>query len=268
MSGADIKSGVGDNIPLLAGKKVLIVGVANEHSIAYGCARAFSEMGAELAITYQNEKAKQYIEPLLKNINASIFMSCDVTKEGEMEAVFAEISRKWGKLDTALHSIAFAPKEDLQGRVIDSSSSGFCKAMDISCHSFIRMAHLAEPLMSAGGSLFTMSYYGAEKVVPNYGIMGAVKAALEATTRYLAAELGEKRIRVNAISPGPVKTRAASGLAHFDDLLAEAAGRAPTHQLVTIEEVGNTVAYFSSDKVASSITGQVLYIDGGFNIMA
>ena len=249
---------------LLAGKKVLIIGVANEHSIAYGCAKAFSEMGAELAITYQNDKAKQYIEPLLTGLNASIFLPCDVTKDGDIEAVFSEIRAKLGVLD----SIAFAPKEDLQGRVVDSSSAGFGKAMDISCHSFMRMSRLAEPLMTNGGSLFTMSYYGAEKVVPNYGIMGVVKAALEASVRYLAAELGEKRIRVNAISPGPVKTRAASGLTHFDDLLTEAAKIAPTHQLTTIDEIGKTVAYFSADSVGRNITGQVIHIDGGFSIMS
>ena len=260
---ADSTSGV------LAGKKILIIGVANEHSIAYGCARAFSEMGAELALTYQNDKSKQYVEPLLASLNASIFLPCDVTKDAELEAVFAEISRKWGGLDTALHSIAFAPKEDLQGRVVDSSSAGFGKAMDISCHSFIRMAHLAEPLMAKnGGSLFTMSYYGAEKVVPNYGIMGAVKAALEASVRYLSAELGAKKIRVNAISPGPIKTRAASGLSHFDDLLAEAAERAPTHQLTTVDEVGKTIAYLSADAVGRNITGQTIYIDGGFSVVS
>lgn len=253
---------------LLAGKKVLIVGIANEHSIAYGCARAFSEMGAELAVTYQNDKTKQYVEPLLSGLNASIFMPCDVTKEGEMEAVFAEIKNKWGALDTALHSIAFAPKEDLHGRVVDSSAAGFAKAMDISCHSFMRMARLAEPLMTAGGSIFTMSYYGSQKVVPNYGIMGVVKAALEASVRYLAAELGKKRIRVNAISPGPIQTRAASGLQHFDELLAEAAERAPTHQLTTVEEVGSAVACLSSECGGGNITGQVLYIDGGYNIMS
>jgi len=258
-----------DSSGILAGKKILILGVANEHSIAYGCARAFSEMGAELALTYQNDKAKQYVEPLLANLNAPIFLPCDVTKDGELEAVFAEISKKWGVLDSALHSIAFAPKEDLQGRVVDSSSAGFGKAMDISCHSFIRMAHLAEPLMAKnGGSIFTMSYYGAEKVVPNYGIMGAVKAALEASVRYLAVELGEKKIRVNAISPGPVKTRAASGLAHFDDLLAEAAKTAPTHQLTTIDEIGKTVAYLSADEVGRNITGQTIHIDGGFSVVS
>lgn len=258
-----------DSSGILAGKKILILGVANEHSIAYGCASAFSEMGAELALTYQNDKAKQYVEPLLTGLNAPIFLPCDVTKDGELEEVFSEISKQWGTIDSALHSIAFAPKEDLQGRVVDSSAAGFGKAMDISCHSFIRMAHLAEPLMAKnGGSIFTMSYYGAEKVVPNYGIMGAVKAALEASVRYLAVELSDKKIRVNAISPGPVKTRAASGLAHFDDLLAEAAKTAPTHQLTTIDEIGKTVAYLSADEVGRNITGQTIHIDGGFSIIS
>lgn len=252
----------------LSGKKVLILGVANEYSIAYGCAKAFSELGAEIAITYQNPKTKTFVEPLLANLNVSLFLPCDVTVAGEMEAVFAEINAKWGRLDSAVHSIAFAPKEDLQNRVISCSSAGFGKAMDISCHSFIHMAKLAEPLMTSGGSLFTMSYYGAEKVVPNYGLMGIVKAALEATTRYLAAELGEKHIRVNAISPGPVKTRAASGLQHFDDLLIEAVKTAPTHQLTTIEEIGKTIAYLALDEVGKNIIGQVLYIDGGFHIMS
>lgn len=256
---------------ILAGKKVLIIGIANEHSIAYGCARAFSELGAQLAITYQNEKAKPFVEPLLANLNAPIFLPCDVTiegnKEGSLESVFNEIQKKWGTLDTAIHSIAFASKEDLHGRVTDSSSKGFAGAMDISCHSFIRMAHLAEPLMTSGGSLFTMSYYGSEKVVENYGIMGPVKAALESSVRYLASELGEKHIRVNAISPGPLKTRAASGIKHFEELLVTAAQKAPTHQLTTIEQIGKTVAYLSVDDVGGNITGQTIYIDGGFHIM-
>ncbi|MEQ1790071.1 MAG: enoyl-ACP reductase FabI [Rickettsiales bacterium] len=252
---------------LLSGRKILIIGIANEHSIAYGCARAFSELGAELAITYQNEKAKTFVEPLIANLNAPIFMPCDVTIEEEMGAVFKAIETKWGKLDTAIHSIAYASKEDLHGRVIESSGKGFANAMDISCHSFIRMSHLAEPLMTDGGSLFTMSYYGSEKVVDNYGIMGPIKAALESSVRYLASELGAKNIRVNAISPGPLKTRAASGIKHFEELLVEAAQKAPTHQLTTIDQVGKTVAYLSADDVGSNITGQTIYIDGGFHIM-
>jgi enoyl-[acyl-carrier protein] reductase I len=251
----------------LAGKSFLIIGVANEHSIAYGCARALSELGAQLAITYQTEKSRAYVEPLLPTLNAPLFLQCDVSVPGSLESVFEAIRSKFGVLDGALHSIAFAPKEDLHGRVIDSSAEGFAKAMDISCHSFIRMARLAEPLMTRGGSLFTMSYYGAEKVIENYGVMGPIKAALEASMRYLAAELGEKRIRVNAISPGPLKTRASSGIKKFEELLIEAATRAPTHQLTTIEEVGKTVAYLAMDEVSRSITGQVIYIDGGFHIM-
>lgn len=252
---------------LLQGKKALVVGIANEHSIAYGCAKAFSALGAEVAVTYQTEKARAFVEPLLKNLKAPIFQQCDVSVEGSLEALFDTIRKQWGTIDIVVHAIAFAPKEDLHGRVVDSSQEGFLQAMDISCHSFIRMAKLAEPLMPRGGSLFTMSYYGADKVIPNYSIMGPVKAALEASTRYLAAELGPKGIRVNAISPGPLKTRASGGIKMFEQLLSEAAEKAPTHQLVTIEEVGNTVAYLASDAVGHSMTGQTIFIDGGYHIM-
>ena len=212
----------------LAGKKGLVLGIANEHSLAYGCAEAFRAMGAELAITYRNDKTKTYVEPLAKELEAEIFLRCDVQEPGDLEAVFDTLRKNWGKLDFALHAIAFAPKEDLHGRLLaNSSREGFLIAMDVSCHSFIRMAHLAEPLMQDGGALFTLSYYGAEKVVEHYNLMGPVKAALESSVRYLAYEFGPKGIRVHAISPGPVKTRAASGIDHFDELLEGAASRAP-----------------------------------------
>lgn len=250
----------------LEGKKGLVLGIANDKSIAYGCAKAFHHYGADLAITYLNDKAKPYVEPLARKLEAEIFMPLNVDTEGEMEQVFEAIKKKWGHLDFALHSIAFAPKDDLHGRVVDCSRAGFVKAMDVSCHSFIRMARLAEPLMKDGGTLFTMSYYGAEKVVENYNVMGPVKAALEAATRYLAVELGRKGIRVHAISPGPVATRAASGIAHFDALLNRAARTAPAGRLVTIEEVGIACAGLATDG-AKLITGDRLYIDGGLHLI-
>lgn len=248
----------------LEGKKVLITGIANDSSIAYGCARAMRELGADLAITYLNEKAKRFVEPLAAGLGAEILMPGDVTQEGELEAVYAEIGKRWGLLHSALHSMAFAPKEDLQGRLVDSSLAGFQLAMDVSCHSFVRMAKLAEPLMSDGGTLFTMSYLGAARAVPNYNLMGPVKAALEAVTRYLALELGPK-IRVHAMSPGPLKTRAASGLADFDKLMAKAAERAPARQLATIDDVGRYVAFLATD-AARVLTGDTLYVDGGYHI--
>lgn len=253
--------------PPLKGAKALVVGVANEHSIAYGCARAFAELGAEVAITYANDKARPHVEPLARELNAPIFMPLDVTRPGELEAVFAEIERHWGQLDILVHSIAWAPKEDLQGGLLDSSAEGFAQAMDISCHSFVRMARLAAPLMKNGGTLFAMSYYGANKVVPNYNLMGPVKAALEASCRYLAYELGPKGIRVHAISPGPLKTRAASGLKDFDLLLNEAAQRAPLGELVDIMDVGFTCAWLATP-YARRLSGETLYVDGGVNIMA
>jgi enoyl-[acyl-carrier protein] reductase I len=249
-----------------AGRKVLIVGIANEHSIAYGCARAFRELGAELALTYLNDKARAYVEPLAQELGASIFMPLDVSKPGELEAVFEAIHASWGRLDVAVHSIAFAPKSDLQGGLLNSSAQGFAQAMDVSCHSFIRMARLAEPLMNEGGSLFAMSYLGASRVVPNYDLMGPVKAALEASCRYLAHELGPKRIRVHPISPGPLKTRAASGLKDFDLLLTEAAAQAPIGELVDIMDVGYTCAFLATP-YARRMTGNTVFVDGGASIM-
>jgi len=252
---------------VLHGKRALILGIANENSIAYGCARVFRQLGADLAITYLNDKARRFVEPLARDLGAAIFAPCDVARNGELEAVFDQIRTSWGSLDIVLHSIAFAPKEDLQGRLVDSSADGFRIAMDISCHSFVRMARLAEPLMANGGTLLAMSYHGATKVVPNYNLMGPVKAALESAVRYLAYELGEKQIRVHAVSPGPLKTRAASGLKDFDVLLTEALERAPIGELVDIDDVGLTAAYLTTP-FARRLTGTTTYVDGGLSIMA
>lgn len=253
--------------PPLKGKKALVVGIANENSIAYGCAKAFRELEADVAITYLNEKSKQYVEPLANALEAPIFMPLNVSKPGELEAVFDEINRQWGKLDILVHSIAFAPMHDLQGGLLNCSPEGFAQAMDISCHSFIRMAKLAAPLMTEGGSMFAMSYHGANEVAPNYNVMGPVKAALECACRYLAYELGPQGVRVHAISPGPLKTRAASGLKDFDLLLNEAAQRAPLGELVDIMDIGFTCAFLATP-YARRLTGNTVYVDGGVNIMA
>lgn len=251
----------------LLGKRALVLGIANEHSIAYGCARVFRRLGADLAVTYLNDKAKPYVEPLARDLGAAILAPCDVGCEGDLEGVFTQIAERWGSLDIALHSIAFAPREDLQGRLIDSSAQGFQIAMDISCHSFVRMARLAAPLMKGGGTLVAMSYHGASKVVPSYNLMGPVKAALECAVRYLAYELGEQGIRVHAVSPGPLKTRAASGLKDFDLLLNEAIERAPIGELVDIDDVGLTTAFLATP-YAARLTGMTVYVDGGLSIMA
>jgi len=251
----------------LTGKKGLVVGIANDQSIAYGCARAFKFLGAELALSYYNDKARPHVEPLAEALEATIFEPLNVQVEGQLEALFATIEQRWGRLDFLLHSIAFAPRDDLHGRVTDCSRDGFLQAMDVSCHSFIRMARLAEPLMTNGGTLFTMTFFGAQKVVENYNLMGPVKAALESSVRYLAAELGPKRIRVHAISPGPLQTRAASGLAAFDELLNKAADKAPARALVGLDDVGAATAYLATD-AAHLITGNTVFIDGGYNIMA
>jgi enoyl-[acyl-carrier protein] reductase I len=253
--------------PVLKDRKALVVGIANDNSIAYGCAQAFAELGANLAITYLNERSRPYVEPLAQQVGAEIFMPLDVAKPGELEAVFERIGSQWGRLDLLVHSIAFAPKADLQGGLLDCSAEGFAQAMDISCHSFVRMARLAAPLMDEGGAMFAMSYHGAQKVVPNYNVMGPVKAALEASCRYLAHELGPRNIRVHAVSPGPLKSRAASGLKDFDRLLNDAVERAPVGELVDIMDVGFAVAYLATP-YARRITGSTLYVDGGVNIMA
>jgi enoyl-[acyl-carrier protein] reductase I len=252
--------------PLLEGKKGLIVGIANEDSIAWGCAQAFHVLGAQSAITYLNDKAKPFVEPLARQIGASILMPLDVRVPGQMEAVFDRLGKELGRLDFVIHSIAFSPKDTLAGRVIDAPREGFLATMDVSCWSFIRMAKLAEPLMTDGGAIFTMTYYGSQMVVENYNIMGVAKAALECAVRYIAAELGPKGIRVHAISPGPLATRAASGIPEFDELLDKAKAKAPTRSLVSIEDVGSACAFLAHD-AAKLITGQTLYIDGGYHII-
>jgi enoyl-[acyl-carrier protein] reductase I len=251
---------------LLEGKRGLIVGIANDQSIAWGCAKAFRALGAELAVTYLNDKAKKFVEPLARELEAPILMPLDVRKPGETEAVFERITKDWGRLDFLVHSIAFSPKEALGGRVVDVPQDGFLTTMDVSCWSFIHMARLAEPLMKKGGTLFTMSYYGSQMVVKNYNIMGVAKAALECAVRYMAAELGPKGIRVHAISPGPLATRAASGIPEFDNLLEKAKAKAPARSLVSIDDVGVATAFLAHD-AARLITGETLYIDGGYHIM-
>ena len=250
----------------LDGRKALVVGVANENSIAWGCAQAFRAQGAELAITYLNKKAERHVRPLAEQLGADIIAPLDVGDAAQHDALFDEISERWGRLDVLLHSIAFCPKEDLHGRVIDSSAEGFGVAMDVSVHSFLRLIRRAEPLMTQGGTCITVSFHGAERVVEHYNIMGPVKAALEAATRYAAAELGEKRISVHALSPGPLRTRAASGIDHFDQLLNDAADRAPMHLLATIEDVGAYAAFLASAE-AANVTGAVHKIDGGYSIV-
>ena len=251
---------------LLEGKKGLIVGIANDQSIAWGCAKAFRALGAELAVTYLNDKAKKFVDPLAHALEAPIVMPLDVRAAGQMEAVFEKIGKVWGSLDFLVHSIAFSPKEALQGRVVDVSRDGFATTLDVSCWTFIRMAYLAEPLMRKGGTLFTMTYYGSQMVVKNYNIMGVAKAALESAVRYMAAELGPKGIRVHAISPGPLATRAASGIPEFDALLNKAQAKAPTRSLVSIDDVGVATAFLAHD-AARLITGDTIYIDGGYHIM-
>jgi enoyl-[acyl-carrier protein] reductase I len=253
--------------PALKGSKALIVGIANESSIAYGCAKAFHELGADVAVTYLNDKAKPYVEPLAREVKAPLFLPLDFAQAGMLESVFEQITQTWRRLDILVHSAAFAPKEDLHGGLLNCSAEGFAKAMDISCHSFIRMAKLAAPLMKEGGTMFTMTYHGAQKVISNYNVMGPVKAALECACRYLALELGPKKIRVHAISPGPLKTRASSGLKDFERLLSDAEENAPLGELVDIMDVGFACAYLATP-YARRITGGTIYVDGGANIRA
>ena len=251
----------------LKGKRGLVVGVANEASIAAGCARAFRAAGAELALTFLNEKARPWVEPVAQEVGAPLFLPCDVREPGQLEAVFDRITAEWGRLDFLLHAIAFAPREDLHTSVVNASAEGFATAMDISCHSFLRMARLARPLMQAGGSLITVSFYGADRVVENCNLMGPVKAALEASVRYAAADLAGEGIRAFSLSTGPVKTRAASGIDRFDALMDKIRARTPAGKLVSIEEIG-TLAAFLATEAASPMSGSVVYADNGFHTTA
>ncbi|WP_424140575.1 enoyl-ACP reductase FabI [Roseomonas chloroacetimidivorans] len=251
----------------LTGKRGLVVGVANEHSIAAGCATAFRQAGAELAITYLNDKAKPFVQPLAEALRAPLLLPCDVRIPGQLESVFEAVQQAWPRLDFLLHSIAFAPREDLQTGVVNCSAEGFALAMDVSCHSFIRMARLAAPLMSEGGSLLTVSFYGADRVVENYNLMGPVKAALEASVRYIAADLASQGIRAHAISAGAVKTRAASGIDRFDALLDKVRDRTPAGRLVSIDEIGRIAAFLASG-AGAPLSGSVIFADNGFHTIA
>ena len=250
----------------LNGKVGLVIGIANEHSIAWGCAKHFHESGAQLIVTYPDEKTQKYTEHLAKQVNAAIYTKCDVTIGSDLDKLFKAITEKFGRLDFILHSIAFAPKRDLHGRVIDCSKVGFNVSMDISCYSLIQICKLAEPLMQAGGSVLTVSYYGADKVIEHYNIMGVVKAALESTTRYLAHELGAINVRVNALSPGPLMTRAGSGIVNFDNLIATATNKSPLKRVVNIDSIGHYATFLVSD-LARDVTGDVVFIDAGLSIL-
>ena len=251
---------------ILHGKKALIVGIANDQSIAWGVAKMMRQTGAELAVTYLNEKAERFVRPLAEELGAPLILPLDAAHPGQEEAVFEAIARQWGGLDILVHSIAFAPREELHGRVVDTTAEGFAQAMDISVHSFIRLCRRAEPLMAKGGACLTMSFYGAEKVVSTYNVMGPAKAALEAATREIASELGPKGITVNVLSPGPMATRAAGGIASFDAMMQEAIDRAPMKRLASIEDVGAAAVFLASDG-ARNITGETLHVDAGYHIM-
>lgn len=249
---------------MLRGKRGLVVGVANQDSIAYGCAAKLKAFGAEIALTYLNDKAERFVRPLAEQLRAALLLKMDVEQEGELEAVFDRIREEWGSLDFLIHSIAFAPRADLHGRVVDCSLAGFQQAMHVSCYSFLKMARLSEPLMTAGGTLITMSYYGADKVIGRYNMMGPVKAALEAGVRYVANELTPSGIRVFAVSPGPLRTRAASGIAAFDTLVEDAVRRAPAHRLVEIAEIGRVVSFLVSG-ASSGMNGDTIFVDAGLH---
>jgi enoyl-[acyl-carrier protein] reductase I len=255
-----------DTKGLMAGKRGLIMGVANSRSIAWGIAQACARHGAELAFTYQGDAIKKRVEPLAAEIGAKLVVPCDVTDMASVDATFAAIEKAWGKLDFVVHAIAFSDKDELTGRYVDTSADNFTKTMFISCYSFTAIAQRAEKLMTEGGSLLTLTYYGAEKWMPHYNVMGVAKAALEASVRYMAADLGPKNIRVNAISAGPIKTLAASGIGDFRYILKWNEYNSPLRRTVTTEEVGDSAFYLLSD-LSRGVTGEILHVDSGYHIV-
>jgi enoyl-[acyl-carrier protein] reductase I len=251
---------------LMTGKRGLVMGVANERSIAWGIARALHGAGAELAFTYQGDAFRKRVAPLAQPLNPSALLDCDVSQQGSLDAAFADLSRVWDRLDFVVHAVAFSDKEQLKGRYVDTTAENFRMTMDISCYSFTAVAQRAEKMMPNGGSLLTLSYFGAERIMPHYNVMGVAKAALEASVRYMAEDLGKKAIRVNAISAGPIKTLAASGIGDFRYILKWCEYNAPLRRNVTVDEVGNAALFLCSD-LGSAVTGEVMHVDAGYNIV-
>jgi enoyl-[acyl-carrier protein] reductase I len=251
---------------LMAGKRGLIMGLANNRSIAWGIATALHDAGAEIALTYQGEALKKRVEPLAEKLDALVVGDCDVTNEASIDAAFEVLEQKWGKIDFVIHAIAFSDKEELTGRYLDTSADNFAKTMQISCYSLASVARRAEKLMTEGGSIVTLTYYGAEKVMPNYNVMGVAKAALEASVKYLAVDLGPKKIRVNSISAGPIKTLAAAGIGDFRYILKWNEYNAPLRETVTINDVGNSALYLTSD-LSRSVTGETHHVDSGYHVV-
>jgi enoyl-[acyl-carrier protein] reductase I len=250
---------------LMTGKKGIVLGVANDKSIAWGISQKLHQEGAALAFTYLNEVFEKRVRPLAESLGADLILRCDVSKDSEVEGVFQEIEQKWGSLDFLVHSVAYAGRDELRQPFHQTSREGFRVALDISAYSLISVTKAALPLMKSGGSILTMTYLGSTRAMPNYNVMGVAKAALEATVRYLAAELGEKRIRVNAISAGPIRTLAATGISNFSEIFGIMESRSPMHRSVTTAEVGNSALYLLSD-MASGVTGEVHFVDTGYNI--
>ncbi|GHD05861.1 enoyl-ACP reductase FabI [Tianweitania populi] len=251
---------------LMAGKRGLIFGVANNRSIAYGIAKALADQGAEIALTYQGDSLRKRVEPLAAELGATVVGHCDVTDMATIDAVFDAVKEKWGKIDFVVHAVAFSDKDELTGRYVDTTRDNFLRTMDISAYSFTAIAKRAEPLMTDGGSILTLTYYGAEKVMPHYNVMGIAKAALEASVQYLAVDLGGSKIRVNAISAGPIKTLAASGIGDFRYILKWNEYNAPLKRTVTIEEVGDSALYLLSD-LSRGVTGEVMHVDSGYHVV-